>query len=231
MPRTRSVGTTDATAVTRQASARRGSRCSVWTGIGVLYGAEPSLQQLVISGDRRQNDATIRLSSTVARREQGNIRLYAVYFAPVKHYAAQSRRILVMRRLKLLELKTENEVMQYVDGFVLPVRKERMADYKAIVEAAAEIWKEHGALEYWECIGDDLGTEKGTGSFADMTNATEDENVIFGWVVFESREARDAANEKVAADPRMGELMDPENPIFDFQRMAYAGFKTMVHID
>ena len=121
--------------------------------------------------------------------------------------------------------------MQYVDGFVLPVRKERMADYKAIVEAAAEIWKEHGALEYWECIGDDLGTEKGTGSFADMTNATEDENVIFGWVVFESREARDAANVKVAADPRMGELMDPENPIFDFQRMAYAGFKTMVHID
>jgi len=106
-----------------------------------------------------------------------------------------------------------------------------MADYKAIVEGAAEIWKEHGALEYWECVGDDLGTEKGTGSFTSMTNATEDENVIFGWVVFESREARDVANEKVAADPRMGELMDPENPIFDFHRMAYAGFKTMVHID
>ena len=121
--------------------------------------------------------------------------------------------------------------MKYVDGFVLPVRKERMVDYQAIVEAAAKIWKEHGALEYWECIGDDLSTEKGTGSFADMTNATEDENVIFGWVVFESREARDAANEKVAADPRMAELMDPEKPIFDFQRMAYAGFKTMVHID
>ena len=121
--------------------------------------------------------------------------------------------------------------MQYVDGFVLPVPKERMADYKAIVEAASEIWKEHGALEYWECVGDDLGTEKGTRSFADMTNATENENVIFGWVVFESREARDAANEKVAADPRMGELMDPENPIFDCQRMAYGGFKTIVHVD
>ena len=136
----------------------------------------------------------------------------------------------VIRRLELLELKAENEVMQYVDGFVLPVAKGRMADYKAIVEAASEIWKEHGALEYWECVGDVLDTE-GTRSFADMTNATEDENVIFGWVVFESREARDAANEKVAADPRMGELMDPKNPIFDCQRMAYAGFKTLVHID
>lgn len=121
--------------------------------------------------------------------------------------------------------------MQYVDGFVLPVAKERMVDYKAIVEAVSEIWKEHGALEYGECVGDDLGTEKGTRSFAEMTNATEDENVIFGWVVFESREARDAANEKVAADPRMGERMDPENPIFDCQRMVYAGFKTIVHID
>jgi uncharacterized protein YbaA (DUF1428 family) len=121
--------------------------------------------------------------------------------------------------------------MPYVEGFVLPVKKERMADYKAIVEAASRIWKEHGALEYWECVGDDLGTEKGTRSFAEMTNATEDEDVIFGWVVFESREARDAANEKVVADPRMRELMDPENPIFDFQRMAYAGFKTTVHGD
>lgn len=121
--------------------------------------------------------------------------------------------------------------MKYVDGFVLPVKKEHMENYKAIVEAAAEIWKEHGALEYWECIGDDMGTEKGTGSFVNMTNATEDENVIFGWVVFESRAARDIANEKVAADTRMRDLMDPENPIFDFKRMAYAGFKTMVRID
>ena len=118
--------------------------------------------------------------------------------------------------------------MPYVDGFVLPVPKERIADYKAIAEAASEIWKEHGALEYWECVGDDLDTE-GTRSFADMTNATDDENVIFAWVVFESREARDAANEKIAADPRMADLMDPENPIFDCQRMAHGGFKAIVH--
>ena len=64
-----------------------------------------------------------------------------------------------------------------------------------------------------------------------MTGATENENVIFGWVVFASREARDVANEKVIDDPRMRELMDPENPIFDFKRMAYGGFKTIAHRD
>ena len=121
--------------------------------------------------------------------------------------------------------------MHYVDGFVLPVAKSRMAEYRAIVEAAAKIWKEHGALQYLECVGDDLGTEKGTRSFIEMTNASDDEEVIFGWVIFESREAREIANEKVAADPRMAELMDPEQPIFDFQRMAYGGFRTVAHAE
>jgi len=118
--------------------------------------------------------------------------------------------------------------MKYIDGFVLPVAKERMAEYQSIVQSAAKIWKEHGALEYWECKADDLSTDIGVRSFAEMTGANEDENVIFGWVVFESRETRDAANEKVAADPRMLALMDPESPIFDFNRMAYAGFRAFV---
>lgn len=118
--------------------------------------------------------------------------------------------------------------MQYVDGFVLPIEKDRMEDYEAIVRTAADIWIEHGALAYWECIGDDLGTEKGVRSFSEMANATENENVIFGWVVFESRESRDMVNERVASDPRMAELMDSDKPIFDCQRMAYAGFKTLV---
>lgn len=92
----------------------------------------------------------------------------------------------------------------YVDGFVLPVSRDRLDEYKRVAEAAAEIWKEHGALEYWECLGDDLNTEC-TRSFVDMTNATDDETVIFAWAIFESREARDAANEKIMADPRMAE--------------------------
>ena len=106
-----------------------------------------------------------------------------------------------------------------------------MPEYQAIAEAASKIWKEHGALEYWECVGDDLNTEC-TRSFTDMTNANDDETVIFAWAVFESRQARDAANEKIIADPRMAELMtgltNPENPIIDFQRMAHGGFKEIV---
>jgi uncharacterized protein YbaA (DUF1428 family) len=116
---------------------------------------------------------------------------------------------------------------RYVDGFVLPVAKDRIAEYQAIAEAASRIWREHGALEYWECVGDDLNTEC-TRSFAEMTNATAEETVIFAWVVFESREARDAANEKIMADPRMADLINPDNPIFDSQRMAHGGFKELV---
>jgi uncharacterized protein YbaA (DUF1428 family) len=120
---------------------------------------------------------------------------------------------------------------RYIDGFVLPVPKQRLAEYQAIAEAAAQIWKEHGALEYSECVGDDLNTEC-TRTFAAMTNANDDETVIFAWAVFESRQARDAANEKIIADPRMAALMtgltNPENPIVDFQRMAHGGFKEIV---
>jgi uncharacterized protein YbaA (DUF1428 family) len=116
---------------------------------------------------------------------------------------------------------------RYVDGFVLPLSKERVRDYQAIAEAASKVWLEHGALEYWECVGDDLNSEW-TRSFTEMTNASEDETVIFAWVVFESREARDAANEKIMADPRIAELMNPDDPIFDYSRMAHGGFKEIV---
>lgn len=115
----------------------------------------------------------------------------------------------------------------YVDGFVLPVARERLDEYRRIAESAAAIWKEHGALDYWECVGDDLNTEC-TRSFIDMTKATADETVIFAWAVFESREARDTANERIMADPRMAELMNPQNPICDYQRMAHGGFRELV---
>ena len=115
----------------------------------------------------------------------------------------------------------------YVDGFVLPIPRDRLDEYKRVAEAAAKIWKAHGALDYWECVGDDLNAEH-TRSFTDMTNATDDETVIFAWAVFASREARDAANGKIMADPRMADIMNPENPIFDCKRMAHGGFKEMV---
>ena len=116
---------------------------------------------------------------------------------------------------------------RYIDGFVLPIPRARINDYQRVAEAAAEIWKEHGALEYWECTGDDLQGE-GFRSFSDLISASPDEIVVFAWVVFESREARDAANLKIMSDPRMATLVDPDNPIFDPARMAYGGFKSLV---
>ena len=115
----------------------------------------------------------------------------------------------------------------YIDGFVLPIPRDRLSEYKRVVEVVAEIWKEHGALDYREYVGDDMKLE-GTRSFTDLLAATEDEAIVFGWVVFDSREARDLANEKVAADPRMADLVDASNSGFDANRMAYGGFKTLV---
>ena len=115
----------------------------------------------------------------------------------------------------------------YIDGFVLPVPRDRLNEYRRLVGAVAEIWREHGALDYCEFVGDDLKLE-GTCSFTDLVAATEDETIVFGWVVFDSREARDLANEKVAADPRMADLIGSSNSGFDAQRMAYGGFKSLV---
>ena len=114
----------------------------------------------------------------------------------------------------------------YIDGFVLPVPRDRLDEYKRVVEAAAKIWKEHGALDYCEYVGDDLKLE-GTRSFIDLVAATEDETIVFGWVVFDSREARDLANEKVAADLRMADLIESSNSGFDAKRMAYGGFELL----
>ena len=116
---------------------------------------------------------------------------------------------------------------RYVDGFVFPVPRDRLSGYRRVAEAAAEIWKEHGALDYREYVGDDMKRE-GTRSFTDLVAATEDETIVFGWVVFDSREARDLANEKVAADPRMAELIESSNSGFDAERMAYGGFRLLV---
>jgi len=119
-------------------------------------------------------------------------------------------------------------VNRYVDGFVIPLARDRIDDYRRLAEKAAPIWKEHGALDYWECVGDDLDVE-GMISFPELAKAGPDETVVFAWVVFESREARDKANEKIMADPRMAELMAPNQHPFDCERMAYGGFKTLVH--
>lgn len=115
----------------------------------------------------------------------------------------------------------------YIDGFVLPVSRDRLDEYKRLVQAAADIWKDHGALEYREYVGDDLMRD-GTCSFTDVVAANDGEVIVFGWVEFESRAARDLANDKVAADPRMADLIKSSNSGFDAERMAYGGFQSFV---
>lgn len=119
----------------------------------------------------------------------------------------------------------------YIDGFVLPIPRDRLSEYQKVAASVAEIWKEHGALDYREYVGDDLHLE-GTRSFDDLAAATKNEAIVFGWVTFDSLEARALVNEKVAADPRMAGLVspltDPSNPIFDPKRMAYGGFQPLV---
>lgn len=114
----------------------------------------------------------------------------------------------------------------YIDGFVLPIPRDRLNEYERLVEAVAGIWKEHGALEYKEYVGDDLKLD-GTRSFTDLVASTDEEVIVFGWVEFESREARDLANEKVAADPRMRDLVNSSNSGFDAEKMAYGGFRSL----
>lgn len=116
---------------------------------------------------------------------------------------------------------------QYIDGFVVPIAKDKVPAYRAIAEQAAAIWKEHGALEYRECVGDDLQIE-GTVPFPRMAGCGPDETVIFAWVVFASKEARDDANAKIHVDPRLKDMCYPNNLPFDCTRMAYGGFASLV---
>ena len=116
---------------------------------------------------------------------------------------------------------------RYIDGFVLLIPRDRLDKYERLVETIAGIWKEHGALDYREYVGDDLSLE-GTRSFIDLAGAAEGETIVFGWVTFESREARDAVNEKVTADPRMAEMLEASDTGFDPSRMAYGGFELSI---
>lgn len=119
----------------------------------------------------------------------------------------------------------------YIDGFVFPLPRIHLDEYKKVAEKVAEIWKEYGATAYFEFIGDDM-TLTGTRSFIDTVVAKEGEEIVFGWVVFPSKEVRDLANQKVPLDPRMtalvAPLMNPEKLIFDASRMIYGGFKPLI---
>ena len=115
----------------------------------------------------------------------------------------------------------------YVDGFVVPVPTAKLDEYRQIAERAAKIWKEHGALQVWECAADDVKPGKVT-SFPQSVQLKDDETVVFSFIVYKTREERDATNAKVMDDPRMKDMMDMSKMPFDGMRMFWGGFKTIV---
>jgi uncharacterized protein YbaA (DUF1428 family) len=119
--------------------------------------------------------------------------------------------------------------MRYVDGFVLPVPKKKLQAYKRIAQKAARIWREYGALEYVECVGDDLNV-KGVKTFLRLVKPKPGETVVFSWIVYQSRAHRDRVNAKVMKDPRLANMMDPKSMPFDMKRMVYGGFKSLVDL-
>jgi uncharacterized protein YbaA (DUF1428 family) len=119
--------------------------------------------------------------------------------------------------------------MAYVDGFVVPVPKTKMESYREVASKCGSIWREHGALEFRECIADDVKPGKLT-SFPQSVNLEADETVAFSWIVYKSRAHRDEVNDKVMNDPRMAEMMKPEAMPFDGKRMIYGGFEMVVDL-
>jgi uncharacterized protein YbaA (DUF1428 family) len=117
--------------------------------------------------------------------------------------------------------------MKYVDGFVLPVPKKKIAAYKRMAQTAGKVWREHGALDYIECIADDVKPGKLT-SFPQSVKLKSGETVVFAYIVYKSRAHRDRVNAKVMKDPRLTNMMDPKAMPFDAKRMIYGGFKTLV---
>lgn len=117
--------------------------------------------------------------------------------------------------------------MPYVDGFILPLPKSNREKYLASARLAATVWREHGALEYRECIAEDVKPGKLT-SFPQAVNLEDGETVVFAWVVYESRAHRDAVVAKVMSDPRLADMMKPENSPFDAKRMIYGGFEMVI---
>ena len=117
--------------------------------------------------------------------------------------------------------------MNYVDGFVAPVPKKTLQAYLRMARKLAKVLREHGALEFHACVGDDVKVGKLT-SFPQAVKLKPDEVAVFSWIVFKSRVARDRINAKVMKDPRLADMMDPKKMPFDGKRMIFGGFKVMV---
>jgi uncharacterized protein YbaA (DUF1428 family) len=118
--------------------------------------------------------------------------------------------------------------MQYVDGFIVPVPKKSLNAYRTIARKAGKIWREHGALDYRECVAEDVKKGKWT-SFPQSVKLKPNETVVFSWITYKSRKHRDKVNAKVMKDPRLAK-MDPKAMPFDGKRMIFGGFETLVKL-
>ncbi|MGB1561953.1 MAG: DUF1428 domain-containing protein [Sinimarinibacterium flocculans] len=117
--------------------------------------------------------------------------------------------------------------MSYIDGFVLPVPKDKLGEYRKMARLGGKVWREHGALAYVECVEDDVKPGKHT-SFPQSVKLKKGEVVVFAWVVYKSRKDRDRVMKKVMSDPRL--QMDPKKMPFDGKRMFWGGFKPIVEM-
>jgi uncharacterized protein YbaA (DUF1428 family) len=115
----------------------------------------------------------------------------------------------------------------YVDGFVVPVPKRKLEAYRRLARRAGKVWREYGALEYRECIADDVKWGKRT-SFPRSVKLKPGETVMFSWIVYKSRAHRDRVNAKVMKDPRLADMMDLKGLPFDAKRMIFGGFKLLL---
>lgn len=122
---------------------------------------------------------------------------------------------------------TEQPMPKYVDGFVMPIAKNKLAQYKKMATVARKVWMANGALDYRECVGEDLAVPFGL-PFTKMTKSKPTETVVFAYIVYKSRAHRDAVNKKVMKDPKLAAMCDPKDMPFDMKKMGYGGFTTLV---
>jgi alkaline phosphatase len=118
---------------------------------------------------------------------------------------------------------------RYVDGFVIAVPKKKVGAYLKMARLGAKVWKDHGALEYYECVGDDFKAQFGAMPFPKLVRLAKSETVVFSWIVYRSKKHRDSVNAKVMKDPRLNNPDLQKSMPFDMKRMAYGGFKTLVY--
>lgn len=119
--------------------------------------------------------------------------------------------------------------MAYVDGFLLVIPQKQVQAYRRMSTKAGKVWREHGAIEYKECVGEDLNTGFGL-SFPRRLKLKRGETAVFSWITYRSRADRDRINAKVMKDPRLAKMMDPKAMPFDMKRMSYGGFKVLVDV-